>query len=43
MALKIKQAIFIKKDENKSTKIKKLLKKTSWEKNKPIRPEGTNK
>jgi len=33
----------MKKDENKSTWTGRLLKKTSWEKDKPIGPEGTSK
>jgi len=33
----------MKKDKNKSTRIRRLLKKTSQEKDKPIRLEGTSK
>jgi len=33
----------MKKDENKNTWIGKLLKKINWEKDKPIRLEGTSK
>jgi len=33
----------MKKDENKNTWIKRLLKKTSWEKKKPIGPKGTSR
>jgi len=43
MALKAKKAVFIKKDENKSTKTKRLLRKISWEKDRPIRPKGTSR
>jgi len=33
----------MKKDKNKNTWIERLLRKTSWEKDKPIGPEGINK
>jgi len=43
MALKIKQVVLMKRDKNRSTWIKRLLKKTSWEKDKPIGLEGINR
>jgi len=33
----------MKKDKNKNTWTERLLRKTSWEKDKPIRLEGTSK